>query len=230
MSLFRIIKQNTDYRRKNSLSNKFRQKRINEFESFINNNYREKVDNNERITILDVGGRYDYWKSMEFRYEHLCDFVLANLEQIDIPDDAHNYQYVIADGRSLAQYTSDCFDVAYSNSTIEHVGGKPEWKKMAAEMQRVGKHYFCQTPNKFFPIEPHFLFPFFQFLPLSLRSKMIYKHQLGSTRRGRDYKDSLAIAEGIKLLSFSDLKQLFPDATIKRERFFGLTKSFMVYK
>ena len=30
-----------------------------------------------------------------------------------------------------------------------------------AKIIRAGRRYFVQTPNKRFPLEPHFLFPFF---------------------------------------------------------------------
>ena len=35
---------------------------------------------------------------------------------------------------------------------------------------RVGKKYFIQTPNKYFPIEPHYLFPFFQFMSYNFKN------------------------------------------------------------
>src|SRR3954449_3086576 len=55
------------------------------------------------------------------------------------------------------------FDVAFSNSVIEHV--PPELQSsFAAEVARVAKRYFVQTPNRYFPIEPHYQLPLFQFL------------------------------------------------------------------
>jgi 2-polyprenyl-3-methyl-5-hydroxy-6-metoxy-1,4-benzoquinol methylase len=73
----------------------------------------------------------------------------------------------------MPQFQNDEFDIVFSNSVIEHVGSYEEQNLMASEVRRVGKRYFIQTPNLFFPIEPHFLFPFFQFLPLDYRVTLI---------------------------------------------------------
>jgi hypothetical protein len=61
------------------------------------------------------------------------------------------------------------FDLVFSNSVIEHLFSIQNQQKMANEVKRVGKNYYIQTPNKFFPIEPHWVFPFFQFLPFGLK-------------------------------------------------------------
>jgi Methyltransferase domain len=45
---------------------------------------------------------------------------------------------------------------------------------------RVAKRYFVQTPNRYFPIEPHFLFSGFQFLPLPVKRWLLMLFSLGS--------------------------------------------------
>ena len=68
-----------------------------------------------------------------------------------------------ADGTQLP-FGDGEFDVAFSNSVIEHV--PPELQaKFASEVGRVADRYFVQTPNRYFPIEPHYQLPLFQFLP-----------------------------------------------------------------
>ncbi len=68
-----------------------------------------------------------------------------------------------ADGTQLP-FGDREFDIAFSNSVIEHV--PPELQAaFAAEVSRVADRYFVQTPNRYFPIEPHYQLPLFQFLP-----------------------------------------------------------------
>jgi 2-polyprenyl-3-methyl-5-hydroxy-6-metoxy-1,4-benzoquinol methylase len=79
----------------------------------------------------------------------------------------------------MRQFRDHQFDVVYSNSVIEHVGDLDDMRRMAQEIQRVGKRYFLQTPNRYFPIEPHFVFPFFQFLPRPVQISLVQKFRLG---------------------------------------------------
>jgi hypothetical protein len=60
----------------------------------------------------------------------------------------------------MPQYRDKEFDIAFSNSVIEHVGNDLRIRQMADEVRRVGRNYL-QTPNYYFPLEPHFFFPFF---------------------------------------------------------------------
>ena len=57
---------------------------------------------------------------------------------------------------------------------------------MAAEAQHVGRNYFIQTPNFYFPVEPHWVFPFFQFLPVATRVMLTRRFSLGHIGRIRD--------------------------------------------
>lgn len=110
------------------------------------------------------------------------------------------------------------FDVVFSNSVIEHIPRVLQ-PAFAAEVRRVGKRYFVQTPNRHFPIEPHYQFPLFQFLPSRIQ-RFINRHvTLGWREKGN--------WEPVNLLTRRSLQQLFPDAEIHREKLFGLTKSLM---
>jgi 2-polyprenyl-3-methyl-5-hydroxy-6-metoxy-1,4-benzoquinol methylase len=118
--------------------------------------------------------------------------------------------YVVGDALSMP-FTDKQFDVAFSNSVIEHLA-VDDRARYSDEIRRVASRYFVQTPNKWFPIEPHYMLPLFQFLPAPVRRHFDRKHG----------------EEQIELLTARELAGLFPGATIHRERLLGLTKSLMV--
>ena len=96
-------------------------------------------------------------------------------------------------------------------------------------MKRVGKHYYLQTPNRYFFIEPHFLFPLFQFLPLKVKTFLIKRFQLGYMSKAQTDEEAIQIANSVRLLTKKELEELFPDAEIKREKLLFFTKSFYLY-
>jgi hypothetical protein len=117
------------------------------------------------------------------------------------------------------------FDIVFSNSVIEHVGPFEKQQLMANEIRRVGQSYWVQTPNKHFPLEPHFLFPFYQYLPHGAR-RVIAQRWPFSYPKLLDL-DPIFEAEHIWLLAYFDMVSLFPDGKILREKVMGLTKSLI---
>jgi SAM-dependent methyltransferase len=134
--------------------------------------------------------------------------------------DQENVTVQVADGTKLP-FGDREFPVVFSNSVIEHVPEELQ-AAFAQEIRRVGERYYVQTPNRWFPIEPHYQFPLFQFLPEGAQRWLNARFTLGWRQKGDWYPT--------KLLSARDLRRLFPDAEIHRERFLGLTKSFMVVR
>jgi hypothetical protein len=134
--------------------------------------------------------------------------------------DAPNVTVEAGDGTRL-RYGAGEIPVIFSSSTIEHVPADLQ-TAFAAEIARVGQRYFVQTPNKYFPIEPHYQFPLFQFLPERIQRALNRRFTLGWREKGH--------WEPVRLLSARQLKRLFPDAEIHRERVFGLTKSLMAVR
>ena len=140
------------------------------------------------------------------------------------------FESVIGDARNLSQYADGTFDVVFSNSVIEHLGpDKLDLARMASEVMRVGKRYFVQTPNKYFPLEPHFLFPGFQFLPLGVRTWLVSHYDVGWYKRIPDPALARAEVERILLLSERELRKMFPECSIYREYILGLPKSFVAH-
>jgi hypothetical protein len=112
---------------------------------------------------------------------------------------------------------------------IEHVGDFADQRRMADEVQRVGRRYYVQTPNRYFPMEPHFLFPLFGVLPIPVRAFLLRHLALGWYTKIEDRAESFQVARSIRLLTRRELLSLFPHAQLVRERVAGLTKSYTVF-
>lgn len=169
-------------------------------------------------TILDVGAGTGAGLE-RFNRENTIVAVDLEGERTGWLDQA-NVTVEQGDGTRL-RYADGEFAVAYSNSVVEHVP-KELQQAFADEVRRVADRYFVQTPNRWFPIEPHYQLPLFQFLPVRIRRALNRRATLGWQAKGH--------WEEITLLSARDLRRLFPDAEIHRERFLGLTKSLMAVR
>ena len=123
---------------------------------------------------------------------------------------------VVADVRALP-FRDGAFAVVFCNSVLEHVGPWADQQRAAGEIQRVARRYFVQVPDKHTPIEPHYLLPFFQFLPDRWQPRVCRWLPIGPVPRNGWYK--------VWLLSARELQRLFPDARIVRERVLGFPKS-----
>jgi hypothetical protein len=120
------------------------------------------------------------------------------------------------------------FDLVHSNSVIEHVGGHRRRVAFAYWAQALGDHLWVQTPNRWFPIEPHWLCPGFQYLPPRGRAAVQKVWPIGSfTERRGELEQRLGDVLDIELLSASELRFYFPSARILRERVAGLAKSLI---
>ena len=181
------------------------------------------------VTVLDVGGSAEFWE-MARKHSEIGDEVDITLLNLYENSPAYpRYKSAVGDARSMPQYGDNEFDLVFSNSTIEHVGDFDDQRRMAEEVQRVGRRYYVQTPNRFFPIEPHYMFPLFQFLPVAVRAALVERFKLGWMPRHRGYEAAKDAVQSIQLLKKSDIKELFPKAMIAEERFAGMTKSLIAY-
>lgn len=214
-----MLRALADNRNPTSLAARIRRKRFTLFESLISHVPKP-------LRILDVGGTQKFWEVMGFPGAERIEITILNVatQPVSLP----NFTAVAGDARDL-QFADASFDVVFSNSVIEHVGGHEDQCRMAREVKRVGARYFLQTPNRHFPIEPHFLFPYFQFLPVPARVWLLQHFRLGWRSRIRDAGKARASVESVRLLSKAELIALFPDASLFEEKMVGLTKSFVVY-
>lgn len=107
------------------------------------------------MRVLDLGGTADSWRLAPVRPKQL---ILLN----SAPQDpgVEWTTTVVGDACDLpASLASEHFDLIYSNSVIEHVGGHWRRERFAEVVHDVAEHHWVQTPYRYFPVEPHWLFP-----------------------------------------------------------------------
>lgn len=178
------------------------------------------------ISILDVGGRRDYWDNIGFR--DIAKITLVNIESSDLGRHSEFeglFVDLIGDARNLTDYTDQSFDLYHSNSVIEHVGGWQDMTAMANEARRIGKTGWVQTPAWGFPIEPHFRLPFMHWFATPLRASAL---RFARHYHDQDLSKRRLHAERINLLTRSEVAVLFPGCRIETERFAFMGKSFIV--
>jgi hypothetical protein len=218
--LARLTRPFADVYNPDSLANQFRHKRFQLALSLL-----ARVPHPWRI--LDIGGTDNFWNQMGSPDESDDELILLNLESE--PVSKADRRSIAGDAAHLAQFGDGEFDIVFSNSVIEHLGSLEEQRRMAAEVRRVGKRYFVQTPDRHFPIEPHFLFPLFQFLPLTLQVWLVCHFALGWFPVYRDREAAIRAVTEIRLVSRKEMEAFFPGATIYEEKFLRMTKSFVAY-
>ena len=120
------------------------------------------------------------------------------------------------------------FDLVFSNSLIEHVGGHWRRQQMAGVVNQLAAHHWVQTPWRYFPLEPHWMFPGFQFLPVSARAFVARRWPLTPPGlRGQTKEEALDQALNVELVSVAEMRRLFPTSELLREKVLGVTKSII---
>jgi len=166
-------------------------------------------------TILDVGGAHYTWDIIG-RSEGVA------IINIELPEDTGGFKYILGSGCEMP-FANGSFDLAFSNSAIEHVGSVENQFKFAREMMRVGKRIYCQTPSRLFPIDPHLTMPFLHWLPIRLLTPRFLRYfTLTGWLLKKPYQYD------VTWISRQKLKKMFPGCKIKTERFLFLPKSYVV--
>ena len=210
--------QFTDYKDTDSFSVRMRRKRFQKFLEMVE-------DLPKPVTVLDLGGTEYFWQLMGVDLENDFRVTLLNIFEAEVT--SPHLTAMVGNACDLPEFTDNQFDVVFSNSVIEHVGGPDDQQRMANEIRRVGKFYYMQTPNRYFPIEPHFQFPFFQFLPASVQMAILRRFSIGWYPRAADRQQAQEWVDEIRLMNKREVGQCFPQAAIRPERFLGLVKSWI---
>ena len=204
----------------------FRKKRA----GFIKEIIQFIFNENHRCNIIDLGGTEGFWNIIDtdFLYENNVKITLINLHPYEIKN-KQIFKIYHMDFFSLNPKDLPDYDLSFSNSVIEHLENDENQKKFANLQKIIAKYFYCQTPNKYFPIEPHFVFPLFQFLPKRIKIFLLMNFRLGSFDNISSRDMAIEYLSEIKLLSRKELNLLFPNILISKEKFFFLTKSFIAH-
>ncbi|MBO0905854.1 SAM-dependent methyltransferase [Jiella sonneratiae] len=190
------------------------------------------LEERERIEVLDLGGTEAYWAIAEdFLSEHRgrIGITLVNNEPIEAPKDPV-FRPVFGDACDGNLFGGKRFDLVHSNSVIEHVGEEHRMRAFADNVRRLSDRYFIQTPNYWFPLEPHFRVVGFQWMPLRLRAALMRRANLGFFPRAKTAEEAWNNVAEIRLLDKKLMRRLFPEADLREERVAGLTKSLMAVR
>jgi len=174
----KIAKYVSDYQSEESIGSKLRAKRAAPLLEMI----RRAYNSHGHVNIIDIGGTEEYWQIIPREY---FDIYKIEITIVNLPQESKsiiNEHFICAagDGCDLSEFTKNSFHIAHSNSVLEHVGDWDRMVKFANEIKRVGVNYFVQTPNYWFPIEPHCMTPFFQWLPKPCRLWLVRKRQVNA--------------------------------------------------
>jgi hypothetical protein len=177
------------------------------------------------MRVIDIGGTEAFWRRHE---EHPAHVTLVNLRQQDSATPAWLHS-IVADACNLPPDLGE-FDLALSNSVIEHVGGHWRRQRFAEGIRSIAPRYWVQTPYRYFPIEPHFVFPFFQHLPRAAQARIAVAWPLGNYGGLDDLDAAIGHVQNIELLGRAEMGWYFSDAEILTERALGLPKALIAIK
>ena len=150
----------------------------------------------------------------------------------------YGYEPVILPESGKLPFRDGEFEVVYCSSVIEHVTGfnKDEtWQvsgpnfearretqqQFANEIRRISRRYFVQTPARSFPVESHTWLPVVGWLSHPVQAKLISITNRRWVKKTRP---------DFRLLTVTDMQQLFPDCQIHLERSAGFVKSIMAVR
>jgi hypothetical protein len=202
-------------------------------------------------TVLDIGGTVEYWK---MNSEYLPQGLITEIDVVnkmnsdDVPEgliteiDAINlpYQearYELINNMTLRVYGGNAldkatlrlarYDIVHSNSVIEHVGNlKSQWQ-MGKVMAEIADYHWVQTPAKSFPLEPHFYFPFFSYLPLPVKTFLYQRLKLGFMGKEPNWLKARMVCEETRLLTKQELAHIFPLSEIINEYLYFWIKAYV---
>lgn len=179
--------------------------------------------------IIDIGGTEQYWNiAKDYLPGKPVEIHLVNLDKV--PVSGGQFHSLAGDATKLTDVDDMSFDIVHSNSVIEHVGSWANMCAMAANVRRLAPAYYVQTPNFWFPLEPHFRTVGWHFLPEQVRYRLLMARGWGFRPQQKTVAAAMDSIQGCALIDRRQMQSLFPDAKVLDERVMGLAKSLMAVR
>jgi len=221
-----------DTGRSDSLSSRFRARRDVRLRALI----ADIAARNGAVRILDLGGSVEYWRrvGLDFLRETSAHVTVLNhiAEELKAADsDASLFATAVGDACDLSAFPAKSFDLVHSNSVIEHVGNWSRMKAFGQEARRVGQSYYVQTPNFWFPIDPHYYrAPLIHWMPRPWQARLLHSFPIAHAGRIGSLDAAYDVLDTTQLIDAQQFAFIFPDAKLYRERLLGLTKSLIAIR
>jgi hypothetical protein len=183
----------------------------------------------ERTSVVDIGGNGFFWNMVsDLGLKRPKNITILNIYDQDeeLPE---GIRWVRADARNT-DFENGRFDVAFSNSVIEHLETHESQTAMAEEIRRIAKRYWVQTPDPRFPVEPHYLTPFVHWLPKGARRRVLRNGTVWGLMTRPTEREIDERLQEIRLIPPAEFRALFPDGKVLIERFAGLPKSMIAVR
>jgi hypothetical protein len=176
--------------------------------------------------VLDIGGGVQTWTT-ESGEVNQFPVTLLNIRSVSILPERIT---AIEASATALPFADKSFDIAFSNSVIEHVGTWQDQQAFAIEARRVASKLWVQTPARSFPIEPHQFGLFVHFLPKRVQYKLARRFTIWGWLNKPTPAEVRELVDEVRLLTYREMKELFPDCHILKERCLLLTKSYIAVR
>jgi methyltransferase family protein len=220
-----VMRRLADQSANGSFSNARRTRRFEAFAAIVEQELEQRPG---PVRILDIGGTNSFWDKRGWAGRKDVEVVLVNLEAEQ--REHANIDPCAGDATDLREFADGSFDIVFSNSVIEHLQTYDRQAAMAAEVRRLAPVYWIQTPNFWFPVEPHFLTPAWHWLPVRVRVALLRRRRWGWRGPCPEPGQARALVREIRLMRRAELRRLFPDSTLAPERIGPLVKSYVAVR
>ena len=180
------------------------------------------------MRVLDLGGTAEAWRRATIRPAHVT---VLNLFE---PGESHDSRLLPVTGDACAATVAladagaeTTYDLVFSNSLLEHVGGHAQRTALAREVRALAPRHWVQTPT-LLPRGATLALPGLQFLPLAARSQVAAMWPLVHSRP-ENVAAAMSEVQWTELIGIAELKAYFPHSTIHKERMAGLPESLIAY-